>query len=1213
MNKINVKKVFTSSPLSGPRLLVPIAVEALPVDKNGNSVKYAALTPQYNSIEEEEVVLGDLIVKGPFSTGQNLEQGVHLHWALPDALTHGSQDSTGNMDYPCVPNRWFVQRMYTSTGSDSKPVITIKAWLIESDFITHKQTIYNANSVTIPTLNSAVSKFMYLGRQSEYEVGGLPEGLYLEKLTAVGPGDPVFAAYYPNCRSVFGFYDPLADISRGMLSYMVAGWYSRAEQDPLYGQTADTWKSRMAELQWSVSDSSNLCPTLTLCHGMICGIDWQGPNGKYPSGCPNGAIDIAVGNSSVEALSALLAAKLPNDKNVERLLEAFQFDLLSKWDSPDGIMQLEEKLHENMFGTSDGGSCWEIRRVQDAPHDTAENPGQAFPAGIGIKLGKLNHLQSQYNILTRRLASRQWELYSMWYKFVSAEEDPFSGGGDAGRIEIKIHDFINRIGTLKQQVADIGIQMDQSATKLKSDITNNLPLYALEKTPAPRFFQPNAPVVLFAGEGIRKSYKHGEDGRFSEDGTLFCRVTGQTVSFLSLAVAEKQIQVTGSDLLALCGKIPSGTPIPAEIQDLFVETLFLDTNQASSIAWAAFRLAGVSQPTGQQLDDLAATITKLQNLPLNAALYRELSSQALAVSAGFNGVMPSKVSINPWSAPWTPLYLEWFVNMLPAKTMDKPDNSIDPWTLGDIDYCWKNSSPPEKAATRFQSCVLITPHASANLKAALEKYIQTHQPDDELRSELQDMAGQFGNLTILSQAISGFNEDLLMQKQTLQFPIFDNEDGNPDLALQVAKWVEDHNALSPEIGAKFNPIRAGFLQIMDLWLVDSFGQVQEISKISPIIAEAMRTPGNPFNGLITLPPRITQASRLNFKWLAAEDDTLETNADPATSPVCGWVLPNHLDRSLMVYDSGGNMLGSLQTVERKDGSSNVIWLSTPGSDMSPGAVPDIGNPQLNAFVAELVNYGKSGVPALTELLENMDEALQNIEPRGINPHLAVLIGRPLALVRASLELELDGLPAYHQGWKYIDGAETNGFTEVPFTVRLGDMRKLGDGLVGFFIDNGDRTYKTFHPTNGMPKLENGSAYIDDRDQVKLQANPDVPPQKLTLLLDPGAAVHATSGILPVTSLELSPDYIASALAAINVTFRVNPLINASVPVSLPIPGGIKGDWAWICHPDTMTWQEENSPGNTSQNALLSSRPQQVMEGWLRLSNVNANNAKTGKK
>ncbi|MFN6274892.1 MAG: hypothetical protein ACK4ZI_19100 [Microcystis sp.] len=35
------------------------------------------------------------------------------------------------------------------------------------------------------------------------------------------------------------------------------------------------------------------------------------------------------------------------------------------------------------------------------------------------------------------------------------------------------------------------------------------------------------------------------------------------------------------------------------------------------------------------------------------------------------------------------------------------------------------------------------------------------------------------------------------------------------------------------------------------------------------------------------------------------------NSHPATTPICGWILPNNLDNSLAIYDNQGKALGSI--------------------------------------------------------------------------------------------------------------------------------------------------------------------------------------------------------------------------------------------------------------------------------------------------------------
>src|SRR5205814_2146006 len=44
------------------------------------------------------------------SSANNPTVGIHLHWALPDALTHGGQADTGQFAFPLVPNRWLIAR-----------------------------------------------------------------------------------------------------------------------------------------------------------------------------------------------------------------------------------------------------------------------------------------------------------------------------------------------------------------------------------------------------------------------------------------------------------------------------------------------------------------------------------------------------------------------------------------------------------------------------------------------------------------------------------------------------------------------------------------------------------------------------------------------------------------------------------------------------------------------------------------------------------------------------------------------------------------------------------------------------------------------------------------------------------------------------------------------------------------------------------------------
>jgi len=107
----------------------------------------------------------------------------------------------------------------------------------------------------------------------------------------------------------------------------------------------------------------------------------------------------------------------------------------------------------------------------------------------------------------------------------------------------------------------------------------------------------------------------------------------------------------------------------------------------------------------------------------------------------------------------------------------------------------------------------------------------------------------------------------------------------------------------------------------------------------------------------------------------------------------------------------------------------------------------------------MVNYiCDRGQDFVRQFISAIDNALENIEPENFAQHqdLALLMGRPIALVRASLDIELQGLPAAHQGWNVFrqdlarEGRDDDGFTRVLFPLRIGEYKQFNDGLVGYW-------------------------------------------------------------------------------------------------------------------------------------------------------------------
>ena len=331
----------------------------------------------------------------------------------------------------------------------------------------------------------------------------------------------------------------------------------------------------------------------------------------------------------------------------------------------------------------------------------------------------------------------------------------------------------------------------------------------------------------------------------------------------------------------------------------------------------------------------------------------------------------------------------------------------------------------------------------------------------------------------------------------------------------------------------FFPVRAGALRLVNLYIVDTFGETRKLFDSTgsmaqmPTIISSVTLPPPPLDYHTSFSPRLVQPARLNFDWQPADS--------AASGPVCGWIVANFLEKSFAVFSASGAPLGALESVlpalGEKTIKSNVTfhWRPIPGSTL---AVEKIGNKRLRNFVGLVTTFTADEGQAFLELV---DLVLRRTEARvpAEDPAMAVLLGRPLALVQASLDLEIQGLPAGY--WKTDGDAlkfETEDFEKLSVPVRLGGMSLPSDGLVGYLLENGDCFFASEGATRRLGK--NSHINYDQALTVAFKPTPtptpkptptptDNPPSSLTLLMDASARVHATTGILPRHFIQLPPE------------------------------------------------------------------------------------------
>src|SRR6202012_76204 len=111
---------------AGPRLLVPITVEALVVTSAGNATQFSVQPLQLNEYNKYGLINPNLFV----DTGMPKTPGVYLNWALPDGMTQGVKPKNGGaVQYPFLPNRWLIIRY---SPNNTAPTAS---WIVESDYL----------------------------------------------------------------------------------------------------------------------------------------------------------------------------------------------------------------------------------------------------------------------------------------------------------------------------------------------------------------------------------------------------------------------------------------------------------------------------------------------------------------------------------------------------------------------------------------------------------------------------------------------------------------------------------------------------------------------------------------------------------------------------------------------------------------------------------------------------------------------------------------------------------------------------------------------------------------------------------------------------------------------------------------------------------------------------------------------------------------------
>jgi hypothetical protein len=1291
--------------LREPRVCVPIDVQALvvPAGDAAGSEGVRLVGPLSPGRDAAGAAAHERLAgPEPFAAAQPRDPGVHLHWAMPDALLAGTlADPTatapapaggpgtagGGLGLPALPDHWLVLRLMAPANGTA---------------IAHRGWVLDAGTGRVWPLGAWTGDPAGPGAIELPDTAAVPP----DGLTGTAGGTLTWTAGYDAAASRFAVHDPLDDLAAdaqlgGMLpggpageraTYVVVGWWSRPDLDPLDEiRSGRALTRRLDELGWRLepsphaveppsgsrtvaaqqastaigtfaaeelglerkqrfgdADVVDVTPGLlefidgpltfvkpprpprpeasTLLHGTVVGVPVAGDVAGRVRAAElrpaSGAAEAGLGESIFDALGAMTArraaARLGVDGGdqlavVERLITAFTQHALQELSSPSGAAEIDADMHALGFETVEA----------DEP-----GVGERLVVRKGAIPGR-----------GRRIGSVPTGAGKHAKKLVMAS------GATKGLAIAKLVEHADVTTTV---AASAGTPSGQGATDPAAVAK---PAVRTERRPAPPRYVPSDPYLAVRGAG--RSLRHGGDGRWSSDGKLLVRTPSQLVG-------EFRGVLRGADVMAA---LPTGA-VPPEATALAREAVLVTPHLSSWLAGIAADRADGGRGGGRGIREAyearisaehllrydvsgaysTKAATRAVSEPVVDAVWRAGDPDpdairlisAIREHSVLTGVEPSPVGVTAWAQPWSPMWLEFSVDV---HSTGASAATTSAWTLGQTDVEPGEGTDPADAprVLTVTSRVPLTTGPATALGAAVARYVDDEtqrdvkgvgEIDDALSDRLAELAGVAGSPDLLGARLDGVRNRLL---------------GLP--ARSVSAKAPDGTPVPIAPDALPHLLAAGMIRLAAARVLDAFGRVLDLDPQTAAVPQRLRVAR--LGAALQRAPRFTAPARVRLRLVGADavatDDAVDALVDEAepekmVNPVAGFLLPDHVDESLEVFATDGTPIGELlATGARGPDGGGVVWEPAPGRPVPVDAPPQAGleAPQacLAALAAGIVGADalargggravEGADSALSALLRTVDTTLWNVDPvaGAGSAELAAIVGRPIAVVRAVLEVDvaedLDAL-ALDDAARAERAAAYADLAQVGVRVRLGELTRPDDGLLAWFADDDFSRARLVDAAVADLAREAGRARGHLGDWGATPVQPDVDPIRhpylvaedeivvrpgvprlITLLMAPGAAVHFTSGVVPRGRVALSRSWFAAGLDRLVPSIRVGPVLIDPGDVRLPLVAALGEEQTLTTREGPIGWRDDAILAATA-SAVLPDRATVLREGWIRV-------------
>lgn len=1038
------------------------------------------------------------------------ERGVWIRFILPRSLRIKKEEM---QDYPYIPNRFLITRIDRNTGKS-------RAWVLESD-------------CPLSNYMNAAEQQKALGASSMFLISEAQKNIWSQS------ADPYRKNAQLNESEASGYYVNLG------VAFEAEKWQER-DKSPLFltacapgntmfsayiGHNSNILSFRddledlsQGELDYSVVGWYSDLQMPDIYTGQIYGVHW---NKKGVPVTPNQDIyqdeltktvqeqklNVAIGQSTEEAFRSYLNRRFSTDKII----------------SKDKTMELDSLLAALYYNSLDyKTSPAGLNRLGNMIHDNKfdaksggtkymilsrdEKPAELSAAELELIEG-LNRFEKELELLT----SLRGRLFEMWWKkgYLKTLRHPanprkpedFDTFFDVSKKDSLISKVISKMNEVYELYRHLPKEGEDLEQYGKSHGVQEA--HILKAVPGPRYWREGNPVVLINGT------KPAED----------------------LDMEEKAEKGRGLDELLHCtsGELSSWPQLSDEI------------------------------PQGVRAAAEEAAI---------------LLCEARGQKPDTKGIRPAEEPV-PWNQPWKPIFMEWMVEYQPI--------SVDSFYFNGVDYEFNGNEIKNQAPWQFGGISYLDAHHKSVFAEKISKL--AGQQENGMG---QGAAEQIAQWDMLSQELVNLKDEMGQRDyRTFRRPLGEKAGtseqtldeilgfaGDDEEFWQAAGGrIENAPLINGDIYPPFTPFQSGKGKITDLFLYDAFGRVmplilsgQEKGLFSdnnfPLIRPEYMATGGAQSGTeienrneFWMKPRLLQYGRLHFQFLRSKDRNM----------VHGYVIVNHLNRSLLLYAPDGSLEGELLGIYTAP-NKRAVYFRPAGADKAQtvGALQE-KYPTLGAVAQAQMN----GTPeAFWKFLDTIDRTLWTMEQfqADSDENAAASFGRPLALLNVESFIELDGLPMQEAGWEGGFQPEEAALSNRKFPVRIGDQSIRSDGVVGYYAEEKyDLFYSVAAPEGEVQSIHQiGPLGAANGTYAEVGYGKEKAAH-MTILADPRGSIHAYTGIFPVKEVKVLQEEITQPLCRMEVQFQAGPFVTRLVPdeepggeisATMPLFAHNHGEWKY---------------------------------------------------